>query len=408
MKRSDPDDVDWNAGSRRKVLDKFPATNVWGDRERRTTNLRSSFTAPDSDSDEPTAPVKPTARVIPAVKKKEGTRATRDSSCESIRNGADFSLLSSTGAKSNVTKAEESPPKLDVEGIAVQDKKKSDTLRKLFSRPVEGGGKGGGKGKGGKGKGGVIVMESETERKMLQRTVSPAASMHHMDRMPSISRVMESCPLPQNINDHVADVSRINDRVPSLSSVPRGTDSRSTISHQDRVPEIATDMPTTPSPSIELPKLTYNENGRPSLMCKIDLSKIPRFLAKKRSEEMRIRSDLPDTRQEVDMQPAPPTLDIVSVPVIEPMLSNDEEDPVVIESSRSMKRHSAKKPKSAKRKRHVKDEPPPPPQIFKTTVHTPSMDPESDSMSSDSESRKKLKSRMLVRPPDSMHNLMNP
>lgn len=61
---------------------------------------------------------------------------------------------------------QESPPKLDVEGVNISDKKKSDTLRKLFSRREEnggGGGKGGKGAKGGKGKAaGIIIIESET------------------------------------------------------------------------------------------------------------------------------------------------------------------------------------------------------------------------------------------------------
>lgn len=54
---------------------------------------------------------------------------------------------------------DESPPKLDVEGNVVQDKKKTDTLRRLFSVGGKGGKGGKGGGKGGKGKGvpGIVV-----------------------------------------------------------------------------------------------------------------------------------------------------------------------------------------------------------------------------------------------------------
>lgn len=419
LKRNDSDDVDWNAGPRRKVLDKFPNPNVWGGRERRRSSLRSICTV-DSDSDELiAAPVKPTARVIPAIKKKESTRfSSRDSSCESTRNDSDFNIMSNSGGKNNnVTKAEESPPKLDVEGIAVQDKKKSDTLRKLFSRPQEGGGKNGGKGNGGKGKFGVIVVESE-ERKVFQRTaMSPASTLHRIDRIPDVSRIdIASSLQQQTIKDRISSISRMNDRVPT--DVPTNGDSRSTISHhQDRVLDTDSSVPTTPSTSIDLfPKLIYNENGKPSLMCKIDLSKIPYILAKKRSEEIRIKSELSDTRQTMDMQSGPPSLDIVSVPVIEPM-SNDDEDNNNVENGganrkKVSKRHSSKK-KAAKRKHHsVKEESPP--QIFKSTVLTPSVDPGSDSMSSDVDTRKKAsmmvcstKQRLSMRPPDPMHNIMN-
>lgn len=362
-----------------------------------------------------TVTTKPTARVFPAIKKKEGTRVNRDSSCESSKNDSDFTLMPGTGAKNGVTKAEESPPKLDVEGIAVQDKKKSDTLRKLFSGV--GGGKGGGKGKGGKGKGGVIVMESETERKMLERSMSPAPTLRRMhDHISDIPRVEISPPLQPAMNDRTPDTPRINDRVPELSVVQMGGgEARSSISRRlDRVPDVVESNvpPTTPSTSIDpLPKLVYNENGKPSLMCKIDLSKIPYILAKKRSEEMRIKSELADTRQQspMDIPSVPPTLDLVTVPLIEP-LSNDDSDEQSVSSAaarkRVVKKHSRQKSKTGKRKHRAKEEPPPP--IFPSTVHTPSVDADSDSLSSDSEPRKKMAPRMAARlPPDPMHNLMN-
>lgn len=129
-------------------------------------------------------------------------------------------------------KIEESPPKLDVESVPKQDKKKSDTLRKLW------GGKGAGKGgkdKGGKGKagGGVIIVE--------QRSPAPAAT---------------------------------SERVPS---------------------PVETKPPPTHIPSIE-----YTPAGRPILMCSISLSKIFHVPSpsKRRSEEMRINTELADTRQD--------------------------------------------------------------------------------------------------------------
>lgn len=434
------------------------------------------------------APAKPTARVIPAIYKKESSggstisggcssRVNRDSSCDSAPNDTDYGLMSSGGAKSggtgagaahlhhhggnNVTKAEDSPPKLVV-GIPVQDKKKSDTLRKLFSRPQEGGGKGGGKGKGGKGKCGVIVMESETERKMLQRSMSPASgastpgSLHRLsDRLADIPRdSLTSSPLQRSPRVGSSTIGSSNKSGCGLSG-----DTRTSSRRQDRVPEMdspnAAAVPTTPStsvdPPISLPKLVFNEQGRPSLMCKIDLSRIPYIVAKKRSEEMRIRSDLPDTRQQqqqpppppvVDVPPSsavPPVLDMVNVPVIEPMSNGEENDAIDrapsssnnnsnvgcnssntsanSNSSSRAKRLSTKKSKTGKRKHHARDEsptsPPPSSQIFKSSssaAHTPSVDPQSDSSSSDSEPRKKSKSqRLLARTAaDSMHNLISP
>lgn len=466
------------------------------------------------------APVKPTARVMPAIKKKENSsgnsgsiggggcssRVNRDSSCDSAHNDNDYNLMSSGGAKSgvananaghlhhhgNVTKAEESPPKLDVEGIAVQDKKKSDTLRKLFKQRLdEGGGKGGGKGKGGKGKCGVIVMESETERKMLRRSTSPA------------SAATPTSGMHRGLGDRLADIPRGVDGLPStLQSSPRlqasprvsgagtmaggtlggsnkgggtnvggscslGGDSQSSMSsrRQDRVPEMdspnAMAVPTTPSTSIgspiSLPKLAYSEQGRPSLMCKIDLSRIPYIVAKKRSEEMRIRPDLPDTRQQLQLQPQPPppppqiadvppssTAPPVLVPVIEPMSNGEESDAIDrtscsnnnCSSSNSSnigcssnntsassncnnraRRLSTKKSKTAKHKHHTRDESPSSPlssQIFKSSssaaVLPPSVDPQSDLSSSDSEPRKKCKPQRLLAcsAADSMHNLISP
>lgn len=476
------------------MLDKFPANNVWSDSQRRRSSLRN-FPHIDSDSDEQLmAPTKPTARVIPAIYQKESSgsgsstiggggcssRVNRDSSCDSAPNDTDYGgslLAASGGAKSgntsaahlhhhsgNVTKAEDSPPKLVV-GIPVQDRRKTETLRKLFSRPQEGGGKGGGKGKGGKGKCGVIVMESETERKMLQRSsMSPASSSTGATTPGSMHR----------LSDRLADIPR--DSLTSTASSspsplqrsPRvgaaGAKSGSSRRQQEhRLPEMespnAIATPTTPStsvdPPIALPKLTYDEQGRPTLMCKIDLSRIPYIVAKKRSEEMRIRSDLPDTRQQLqrEQQPAPPppvvdvvpsstvapVLELVNVPVIEPLSNGEENDAIdrtgcssnsggnvacnggsAAAASSRARRLTAKKSKTAKRKHHARDESPtsPPPasspaQIFKSSssaAHTPSVEPQSDSSSSDSEPRKKCKpQRLLARTAnDSMHTMISP
>lgn len=392
LKRNDTDDVEWNMGSRRKVLDKFQSSNVWCGRERRRSSLRmSSFTTIDSDSEAEvlTATVKPTARVIPAVKKKDNFRLNRDSSCESVRNDSDFSALSE-GVKSSgggsIVKAEESPPKLDVEGIAVQDKKKSDTLRKLFSRREEGGAKAGGKGKGGKGKCGVIVMESEVERKLLER--STIAS----------SAVGLSSPMAQNMDSRFAEVP-IMSIADSCEEVDTPTDSARLV---ETLTEINTSIlsPRSTAPAIPIdfiPKLTYNEAGKPSLVCKIDLSRIPYILAKKRSEEVRIKCELSDTRQTVDGIVSP-VLDIVNVnvPFIEPLHSgvtvNQPPDDISrVRKQRLLKKQSIKKSKIAKRKRHVADEqqdcsnnvP-----IYAPTVHTPSVDTDiDDSMSTDSETK---------------------
>lgn len=116
----------------------------------------------------------------------------------------------------------------------MQDKKKSDTLRKLFSTS-KGGGKGGGKGgKGGKGGGkcGIYVEEY---------------------------------------------TSSIN--------TPTGGDS------PYKRPSSRT------SSNVMLPPLTY-ANGMPSLMCKIDLNKLPNSYVSQLSkgQELRQRTELSDTR----------------------------------------------------------------------------------------------------------------
>lgn len=126
-----------------------------------------------------------------------------------------------------------SAPKLQEEdGGNVQDKKKSDTLRKLFST-AKGGGKGGGKGgKGGKGGGkcGIYVEEYTGSANTPTGSESPY-------KRPSSQ----------------------------ASAVPN------------------------------FPALTYT-NGTPSLICKIDLSRIPHIPQSSRGQELRQRTELPDTR----------------------------------------------------------------------------------------------------------------
>lgn len=328
------EDADWNSSSRRKMTEKFAssAANVWCDRERRRSSLRmSSFTTVDSDSEMEilTATVKPTARVMPAVKRKEGgggsVRVNRDSSCESIRNDGDFNVISDGiksvgggggGGGGVLAKSQESPPKLDVECIAVQDKKKSDTLRKLFSRREEGGGKTGGKGKGGKGKCGVIVMESEAERKLLQRSsaVSPASLT---TAAATTTTTTATATDTTTSSSSASNLPKIQDRVPDMTHVAISSPNSQSNDADDRryseISRISSAANRGHAASVKnadsnnsggggggvelIPKLTYNEAGRPSLMCKIDLSKIPYILAKKRSEEIRIKCELSDTRQ---------------------------------------------------------------------------------------------------------------
>ncbi|XP_014487530.1 PREDICTED: AF4/FMR2 family member 4-like isoform X2 [Dinoponera quadriceps] len=130
-------------------------------------------------------------------------------------------------------------PKLQEEDAGnVQDKKKSDTLRKLFSSS-KGGGKGGGKGgKGGKGGGkcGIYVEEYT-----------------------------------------------------SSMNTPTGGDS------PYKRPSSRT---SSGSAAHSFPPLTYGVNGVPRLICKIDLNKLPHNCVSQlsRGQELRQRTELPDTR----------------------------------------------------------------------------------------------------------------
>lgn len=162
---SDSDDEDWSA-SRKKLLLQSKSTervkrdSSWDDkrpkretgRPKREVSREIISTDTSSDDDDrgnvSSSPVKPVSRLPPAATRRPTLSPYAD------------------------PKKEESPPKLDVE-LKNRDKKKNDTLRRLF-RPLrdnEGGGKGGKGGKGGgkgKGKGGktpgVLVVECDSER----------------------------------------------------------------------------------------------------------------------------------------------------------------------------------------------------------------------------------------------------
>lgn len=227
---------------RRKQAPK-PAT-VYSSEEEKITN--KVVETPESSEDEvpkktmSSTSVKPVHRVTPAPP--PGKRAPR-------------SMTPETDPEAK--KTTESPPKLDVEVNKVADKKKNDTLRKLFSIKRDGetggkggkGGKGGAKsggkgGKGGKGTPGVIVVECNNERAsgspFRERSASPTPP-------PAVERLS---------------------------------------------------LLTTPSLKKEPAKLVQHPTPN-SLMCRIDLNKvnINNIDSKKRSEEIRTRTELPDTRQ---------------------------------------------------------------------------------------------------------------
>ncbi|XP_075234470.1 AF4/FMR2 family member lilliputian isoform X2 [Lycorma delicatula] len=248
---SDTDDEDWSVtrSPRKKKKQPFKATSSertrrdssWEEKRPRRVISRAMIPSDTSSDDEldrdsvSSSPVKPVNRLTPAGAK----RPIHD-----LSPYAD-------------PKKEESPPKLDVEGNSKQDKKKSDTLRRLFSvlkRDNEGGGKGG-KGKGGGkcgGKGGsktpgVLVVECDSER----------TSPYESPRVPPI---------------------------PSPTNFPH--------------------PPSPPPLPIPSPAQQPSCNKTLNIMCRIDLSRLDLsqldnlMLKKRSSEEVRTRTELPDTRQD--------------------------------------------------------------------------------------------------------------
>lgn len=87
---------------------------------------------------------------------------------------------------------EESPPKLDPDGQSIQDKKKSDTLRKLFSKREGEAGLGKGKGGKGGGKGGGKVAPPASDGEPSNTIIPPLEiTMVHETtlRYPAISLI---------------------------------------------------------------------------------------------------------------------------------------------------------------------------------------------------------------------------
>lgn len=163
----------------------------------------------------------------------------------------------------------ENKGKVEVECKAVQDKKKCDTLKKLFiqkrdSEGGKGGGKGGAKGgKGGKGKGGVIIVDGDYER---------SSSSLEDETMPTISNTSLLSPI-SNIETKGSTQFLSNEPIKSLKTEQINDDS-----------------------------FRSNATNLQSVMVRIDLNRlnfVPKS-TKRRSEEMRQLSELADTRQEND------------------------------------------------------------------------------------------------------------
>lgn len=152
-------------------------------------------------------------------------------------------------------KKDESPPKLDTEGKAVQDKNKTRMVARLFRKKDDGGKGGKGGAKGGKGKGTpAIKVECRSERTLV-----------------------EEDPLPMMSPDSV-----LLSHLPSHDTTRRG---RSI----EPPPPAPAPIPT-PSP--------VRSRSPLRIMCRIDLNRI-RCLPKK-SSEIRTRTELPNTRQEIE------------------------------------------------------------------------------------------------------------
>ncbi|KAK4887756.1 hypothetical protein RN001_004027 [Aquatica leii] len=227
---------------------------------RSNSSLKSAAYLPtttDSDSDDDRT-VKKSSHAVP--QRNRSSSSDSNSRCRSSESDRSRRAVSNNKV--------ESPVKVDTGGKSIQDKKKSDTLRKLFtpkrdSEGGKGGGKGGAKGgKGGKGKGGVnvIIMDGDYER---------SSSSVEDEAMPTVSNPTLLSP----ISNH--DVKTVTEAKP-----------------------IKTELPV----SSENSNLKFERNN--SVLVRIDLNRIdlsrlrhiPK-LNKRQSEEVRQRADLSDTRQ---------------------------------------------------------------------------------------------------------------
>nr|CAH7738119.1 unnamed protein product [Callosobruchus chinensis] len=160
-------DAEWGAENRPKHRrkgrppgsTKKPAASVATVQPKSVEYVPSSVDS-SSDSERAKSPVKPRQ-----IKPKLSARLSPDPSPVKPMSSSESDLETSKMTPVKI----DSTVKVDAEVKTVADKKKSDTLRKLFTpkRDAEGGGKGGkGGGKGGKGKAGVnvIIVDGNYER----------------------------------------------------------------------------------------------------------------------------------------------------------------------------------------------------------------------------------------------------
>ncbi|KAF5270090.1 hypothetical protein FQA39_LY08502 [Lamprigera yunnana] len=228
-------------------------------------------TTTDSDSEDDEVSVKKPFLAVPQRNRSQSTSSESDSNSNRRSRSSDSNRSLHVANSSKI----ESPVKVDTGTKSIQDKKKSDTLRKLFtpkrdSEGGKGGGKGGAKGgKGGKGKGGVnvIIMDGDYER---------SSSSVEEETMPTVSNPTFISPLLNHEN-------------------------KTTISHPCSVTEIK-------PVKTELPVSENSKFERKSVLVRIDLNlidlsrlrHIPK-LNKRQSEELRQRAELADTRQSVEV-----------------------------------------------------------------------------------------------------------
>lgn len=166
----------------------------------------------------------------------------------------------------------ENKGKVESDCKAVQDKKKCDTLKKLFIQKRDSeGGKGGGKGgaKGGKGKGGVIIVDGDYER---------SSSSVEDETMPTTISNTSMLPISNNNETRGSTHSLSYEPIKSVKTESINSDSI---------------------------RSNNANNNDPSIMVRIDLSRLhfvpkPTKTNKKRSEEMRKLGEKSDTRQDFD------------------------------------------------------------------------------------------------------------
>jgi len=177
---------------------------------------------------------------------------------------------------------DESPPKLDVEGNVVQDKKKTDTLRRLFSVGGKGGKGKGGKGgvHGGKGKGVAgIVVECEPERSDREEPM----------KMPS--------PVKQQTKEYVESIAYESKKQRSSEKKSKRSEKKRRKSEEQAAAAAAAASANAASSTNTIAPALLSSKGRSPVVCRIPLSRISFPFKKLTSEEIRTNAGMANTRQ---------------------------------------------------------------------------------------------------------------